>query len=225
MTRAEEIERLRPPTAAFTSATRPPTLSGNSTSPVFSMASRCEAEVDTTSGRGGIRGTSRSNEYAIDLKLHARVPTPNRTVDELAESKSRFRQLLPGLATMAKRRRFVFVRATYRTQSARAAREPEPARLLLSRHNFLRLPTVLTLKHPETKTPCAALSGGLWTWMRMVDGDRVPAGNGVSPTFKPFTSFVGEEIASAESVFTRIEDRCIAWKWSKGRQRRSASAT
>ena len=40
--------------------------------------------------------------YAIDLKLRARVPTPNRTVDELGKVSPDLGTLLPGLATMIK---------------------------------------------------------------------------------------------------------------------------
>jgi hypothetical protein len=61
--------------------------------------------------------------------------------------------------------------------------------LLLSRHNFYDCQTVLALKHSETKRRALLFQADMDVDADGSDGDRVPAGNGVSPTFKPFTSF------------------------------------
>jgi hypothetical protein len=45
------------------------------------------------------------------------------------------------------------------------------------------------LKHPETKRRALLFQADMDVDADGSDGDRVPAGNGVSPTFKPFTSF------------------------------------
>src|SRR5205823_1411133 len=61
--------------------------------------------------------------------------------------------------------------------------------LLLSRHKFYDWQTLLALKHPETKRRALLFQADMDVDADGSDGDRVPAGNGVSPTFKPFTSF------------------------------------
>src|SRR5205823_6236407 len=61
--------------------------------------------------------------------------------------------------------------------------------LLLSRHNFYDCQTVLALRHPESKRRALLFQADMDVDADGSDGDRVPAGNGVSPTFKPFTSF------------------------------------
>ena len=88
----------------------------------------------------------------IDLKVHARVPTPNRTLDELAKVSPDLGNLLPALTTMAKAEAVSpFFTQLYETKVRELRENLNRLDLLLSRHNFYDCQTVLALKHPETK--------------------------------------------------------------------------
>src|SRR5207237_7076379 len=89
MTHAEEIETPSPtPTAApSASATRPPTLSGKFDVSRLFNGITVRSEVETSSGAAASEERVDPMSYAIDLKLRARVPTPNRTVDELGKGR------------------------------------------------------------------------------------------------------------------------------------------
>src|SRR5205823_14138977 len=105
MTRAEEIEAPSPtPTAApsASATTRPPTISGKFDLSRLFNGITLRSEVETTSGAAASEERVDPMSYAIDLKLRARVPTPNRTVDELGKVSADLGQLLPGLARVAK---------------------------------------------------------------------------------------------------------------------------
>ena len=147
--------------------------------------------------------------YAIDLKLRARVPTPNRTVDELGKVSPDLGKLLPGLATMVKPESVSPLFAQLYETKVRELRENlSRLDLLLSRHNFYDCQTVLALRHPETKRRALLFQADMDVDADGSDGDRVPAGNGVSPTFKPFTSFRwGKKSNRPNPYLPGIEDR------------------
>src|SRR5438067_11123589 len=104
MTRTEEIEAPSPtPTAASSaSATRPPTLTSKFDVSRLFNGITLRSEVETTSGAAASEERVDPMSYAIDLKLRARVPTPNRTVDELGKVSPDLGKLVPGLATTVK---------------------------------------------------------------------------------------------------------------------------
>src|SRR5881394_902965 len=192
MTHAEEIETASPsPTAApSAAATRPPTISGKFDVSRLFNGITLRSEVETTSGAAASEERVDPMSYAIDLKLRARVPTPNRTVDELGKVSPDLGKLLPGLATMAKPEAVSPLFAQLYETKVRELRENlSRLDLLLSRHNFYDCQTVLALKHSETKRRALLFQADMDVDADGSDGDRVPAGNGVSPTFKPFTSF------------------------------------
>jgi hypothetical protein len=191
MTRTEEIEPSPTPTAApSASATRPPTLSGKFDVSRLFNGITLRSEVDTATGSAASEERVDPMSYAIDLKLRARVPTPNRTVDELAKVSPDLGKLLPGLATMVKPEAVSSLFAQLYETKVRELRENlSRLDLLLSRHNFYDCQTVLALRHPESKRRALLFQADMDVDADGSDGDRVPAGNGVSPTFKPFTSF------------------------------------
>jgi hypothetical protein len=79
---------------------------------------------------------------------------------------------------------------------------------LLSRHNFYDCQTVMQLRHPESHRRALLLQADMDVDADGSDGDRAPAGNGVSPTFKPFTSFRwNKKTASANPYLSLAEDR------------------
>ena len=60
---------------------------------------------------------------------------------------------------------------------------------LLSRHNFYDCQTVLQLRHPESHRRAVLLQADMDVDADGSDSDRLPAGSGASPNFKPVTSF------------------------------------
>ena len=56
--------------------------------------------VEPTPGRAASEERVDPQSYVLDLKLQVRVPTPNRTIDELAKVSPELPRLLPGLAAM-----------------------------------------------------------------------------------------------------------------------------
>jgi len=211
MTRAEGIEAPSPtPTAApSASATRPPTLSGKFDVSRLFNGITVRSEVETSSGAAASEERVDPMSYAIDLKLRVRVPTPNRTVDELGKVSPDLGKLLPGLATMAKAEAVSPLFAQLYETKVRELRENlSRLDLLLSRHNFYDCQTVLALRHPETKRRALLFQADMDVDADGSDGDRVPAGNGVSPTFKPFTSFRwGKKSNRPNPYLSGIEDR------------------
>ena len=211
MTHAEEIETASPsPTAApSAAATRPPTISGKFDVSRLFNGITLRSEVETTSGAAASEERVDPMSYAIDLKLRARVPTPNRTVDELGKVSPDLGKLLPGLATMVKPESVSPLFAQLYETKVRELRENlSRLDLLLSRHNFYDCQTVLALRHPETKRRALLFQADMDVDADGSDGDRVPAGNGVSPTFKPFTSFRwGKKSNRPNPYLPGIEDR------------------
>ena len=211
MAHAEEIETASPsPTAApSAAATRPPTISGKFDLSRLFNGITLRSEVETTSGAAASEERVDPMSYAIDLKLRARVPTPNRTVDELGKVSPDLGKLLPGLATMVKPESVSPLFAQLYETKVRELRENlSRLDLLLSRHNFYDCQTVLALKHPETKRRALLFQADMDVDADGSDGDRVPAGNGVSPTFKPFTSFRwGKKSNRPNPYLPGIEDR------------------
>ena len=211
MTHAEEIETASPsPTAApSAAATRPPTLSGKFDISRLFNGITLRSEVETASGAAASEERVDPMSYEIDLKLRARVPTPNRTVDELGKVSPDLAKLLPGLTTMVKPESISPLFAQlYETKVRELRQNLSRLDLLLSRHNFYDCQTVLALKYPETKRRALLFQADMDVDADGSDGDRVPAGNGVSPTFKPFTSFRwGKKSNRPNPYLPGIEDR------------------
>jgi Fungal chitosanase of glycosyl hydrolase group 75 len=211
MTHAEEIETPSPtPTAApSASATRAPTLSGKFDVSRLFNGITLRSEVETSSGVAASEERVDPMSYAIDLKLRARVPTPNRTMDELGKVSPDLGKLLPALTTMVKPESVSPLFAQLYETKVRELRENlSRLDLLLSRHNFYDCQTMLSLKHPETKRRALLFQADMDVDADGSDGDRVPAGNGVSPTFKPFTSFRwGKKSNRTNPYLPGIEDR------------------
>lgn len=189
ITRVEEPSPT-PTAAPSPTATRAPVLTGKFDVARLFNGITLRSEVETATGAAASEERVDPMSYMIDLKLHARVPTPNRTLDELAKVSPDLGRLLPSLTTMAKTEAVSSLFAQLYETKVRELRENlNRLDLLLSRHNFYDCQTVLALKHPETKRRALLFQADMDVDADGSDGDRVPAGNGVSPTFKPFTSF------------------------------------
>lgn len=189
ITRTEEPSPT-PTAAPSATATRPPVLSGKFDVARLFNGITLRSEVETSPGGAASEERVDPMSYAIDLKLRARVPTPNGTIDQLAKVSPDLGAVLPGLAAMMKPEAVSPLFAQLYETKVRELRENlNRLDLLLSRHNFYDCQTVLALKHAETKRRALLFQADMDVDADGSDGDRVPAGNGVSPTFKPFTSF------------------------------------
>src|SRR5207248_8594455 len=67
----------------------------------LSNISTLHSWVETTPDTDASTERADPDSYVLDLKLNARVPTPNRTLDELSKITPRLPELLPGLVQMA----------------------------------------------------------------------------------------------------------------------------
>ena len=96
----------------------------------------------------------------LDLKLRARVPEPNKTIEELAKVSPELPRLLPGLASMLTPDSVSpFFKELYETKLKNLREDLVRLDQLLSRHNFYDCQTVLQLRHPETKRRAVLVAG------------------------------------------------------------------
>ena len=179
-------------------------------------------------------GTDASTErgdpesYVLDLKLNARVPTPNRTLEELAKITPRLPELLPGLSAMTGPDSVSPLFAELYNTKIKMLRE-NLARLdlLLSRHNFFDCQTVLQLQHPQTHRRALLLQADMDVDADGSDGDRMPIGTGAPTNFKPFTSFKWPKkttapnpyLAGTQERLKRAEDEFAAKTTTADRKR------
>jgi len=148
------------------------------------------AAVDPVPGGAASDERADPQSYVLELKLHARVPAPNKTVEELAKVNPELPRLLPGLAAMLTPDSVSpFFKELYDTKLKNLRENLVRLDQLLSRHNFYDCQTVLQLRHPETKRRAVLLQADMDVDADGSDSDRLPAGSGVSPNFKPVTSY------------------------------------
>ncbi len=170
--------------------TRPPVISGKLESARLFNGITLHATVEPAPGRSASEERVDPESYVLDLKLRARIPAPNKTIDELAKVNPELPRLLPQLAAMiTPESPSPWFEELYATK-LKALRE-NLARLdsLLSRHNFYDCQAVLQLKHPQTHRRVLLMQADMDVDADGSDSDRLPISSGVSPNFKPFTSF------------------------------------
>src|SRR5207237_2109642 len=148
------------------------------------------AEVEPTPGGPASEEQVDPERYVLDLKLRARVPAPNATMDELAKVSPALPSLLPGLAALIKPESVSpFFKELYEMKLNTLRETMGRLDQLLSRHNFYDCQTVLQLRHPETHRRVTLLQADMDVDADGSDADRLPGGAGSSPNFKPVTSF------------------------------------
>jgi hypothetical protein len=216
----ERLQRIAPtestatPTPAPT-PTRPPVITGKlDTSKLFNGIT-LHPTVETIPGADATTERSQPDSYALDLRLQARVPTPNRTIEELAKVSPQLPMLLPGLASALSADPVSPLYAQLYDTKVRMLRE-NLARLdlLLSRHNFFDCQTVLQLQHPQTHRKALLLQADMDVDADGSDGDRMPVGTGAPTNFKPSTSYRWPKktsapnpyLAGTEAALKRAED-------------------
>ena len=173
-----------------TQPNKPPVITGKlDTARLFSGIT-VQAAVEPTPGGAASDERADPQSYVLELKLHARVPAPNKTIDELAKVSPELARLLPGLAAMITPESVSpYFKELYDTKLRNLRENLLRLDQLLSRHNFYDCQTVLQLRHPESHRRAVLLQADMDVDADGSDSDRLPAGSGSSPNFKPFTSF------------------------------------
>src|SRR5437867_10539817 len=80
--------------------TRPPVITGKLDTGKLFNGITLHSTVEPLPGADATTERVDPNSYVLDLKLQARVSSPNRTIDELAKISPRLPALLPGLDGM-----------------------------------------------------------------------------------------------------------------------------
>jgi Fungal chitosanase of glycosyl hydrolase group 75 len=187
----EPIEVIIPEkTPAPSQPGKPPVITGRlDTARLFSGIT-VHAAVDPIPGGAASDERADPQSYVLDLKLHARVPAPNKTIEELAKVSPDLPRLLPGLAAMLTPDSVSpFFKELYDTKLKLLQQNLVRLDQLLSRHNFYDCQTVLQLRHPESHRRAVLLQADMDVDADGSDSDRLPAGSGASANFKPVTSF------------------------------------
>ena len=170
--------------------TRPPVIGGKLETAKLFNGVTVHAKVETHSGADATTERVDPESYVLDLKLQARLPSPNKTIEELAKVSPRLPAVLPGLATMLPPEPVSPLFAQLYETKIRVLRENlVRLDLLLSRHNFFDCQTVLQLQHPQSHRKALLLQADMDVDADGSDADRMPIGTGAPTNFKPSTSY------------------------------------
>ncbi len=170
--------------------TRPPVITGKFDTGKLFNGITLHSTVEASPGADATTERVDPESYVLDLKLRARVPTPNKTIDDLVKVSPRLPALLPGLAAMFSPEPVSPLFAELYNTKVRMLRENlVRLDLLLSRHNFFDCQTVLQLQHPQSHRKALLLQADMDVDADGSDADRMPIGTGAPTNFKPFTSY------------------------------------
>jgi hypothetical protein len=185
--RAAPLEVIATPTPT---PTRPPIITGKLDTAKLFNGITLHSTVETIPGADATTERAEADSYVLELKLQARVPSPNKTIEELAKVSPQLPTLLPGLATLLSPNPVSPLYAQLYDTKVRMLRE-NLARLdsLLSRHNFFDCQTVLHLQHPQTHREALLLQADMDVDADGSDADRMPISTGTPANFKPSTSY------------------------------------
>ena len=189
--------------------TRPPVVTGKlDTNKLFSGIT-LHSTVEAQPGSDASTERVDPNSYVLDLKLAARVPTPNKTIEELAKVSPKLPELLPGLTTMLGTDPVSPLFAQLYDTKVRMLRENlVRLDLELSRHNFFDCQTVLRLQNAQTHRKALLLQADMDVDCDGSDSDRMPIGSGAPTNFKPFTSYKWPKKTGAPNPYlAATEDR------------------
>ncbi len=191
----ERLQRFAPGEVTATPSpqptpTRPPVITGKlDTGKIFNGIT-LHSTVEGSPGADATTERVDPESYVLDLKLRARVPTPNKTIDDLAKVSPQLPALLPGLAAMFSAEPVSPLFTELYNTKVRMLRENlVRLDLLLSRHNFFDCQTVLQLQHPKSHRKALLLQADMDVDADGSDADRMPIGTGAPTNFKPFTSY------------------------------------
>src|SRR5437660_2128840 len=182
--------------------TPPPPIAGKLGTGRLFNGITLHSSVETVPGADASTERVDPESYVLDLKLNARVPTPNRTIEELARVTPRLPELLPGLTAMAGPDSVSpLFSELYNTKVKMLRENLVRLDLVLSRHNFFDCQTVLQLRHPQSHRKALLLQADMDVDADGSDGDRMPIGTGAPTNFKPFTSFKWQKKTPAPNAY------------------------
>ena len=191
----ERLQHAPPPEVVATPSPEPtrsrsPFITGKLETAKLFNGVTLHAKVETLPGADAMTERVDPESYVLDLKLQARLPSPNKTIEELAKITPQLPTLLPGLTAMLPPDPVSPLFAQLYETKVKVLRE-NLARLdqLLSRHNFFDCQTVLQLQHPQSHRKALLLQADMDVDADGSDADRMPIGTGVTTNFKPFTSY------------------------------------
>jgi glycosyl hydrolase group 75 (putative chitosanase) len=207
---------------------RPPVITGRLEVPRLFNGITLHSEIATTSGGAASDERLDPQSYVVDLTLTARVPTPNKTIDDLARVNPDLPHLLPGLAMMISPDSVSPFFAKLYEAKVKALRE-HLGRLdqLLSRHNFYDCQTVLELEHPQTHRKAVLMQAEMDVDADGSDSDRLPISMGAPANFKATTSFHWPKktkapnpyLAATQARLDRVEDELAQKSTTADRKR------
>jgi len=170
--------------------TRPPPIGGKLDTGRLFNGITLHSSVEPSPGADASTERVDPESYVLELKLKPRVPTPNRSIEELAKVTPKLPELLPALTTMLPVEPVSpLFNQLYETKIRMLRENLSRLDVLLSRHNFFDCQTVLRLEHPQTHRKALLLQADMDVDCDGSDGDRMPVGTGAPTNFKPFTSF------------------------------------
>ena len=213
--RVAQTEVTATTTTTEPTPTRPPVVGGKLDTGKLFGGITLRSTVETEPGVDATTERSDPNAYVLDLKLRARIPAPNSTIEELAKINPQLPAVLPGLSTMVSADPVSpFYAELYNTKVRMLRENLVRLDLLLSRHNFFDCQTVLQLQHPQTHRKALLLQADMDVDADGSDGDRMPVGTGAPTNFKPSTSYRWAKksnapnpyLASSEDKLKRAED-------------------
>ena len=200
--RLQHVAPLEVVTTPTPTPTRPPLITGKLDTAKLFNGITLHSTVETMPGVDATTEQAEADSYVLDLKLQARVPSPNKTIEELAKVSPQLPALLPALATMLPPDPVSPLYAQLYDTKIRMLRE-NLARLdlVLSRHNFFDCQTVLQLQHPQTHRKALLLQADMDVDADGSDADRMPIGTGTPANFKPSTSYRWPKKTSAPNPY------------------------
>jgi hypothetical protein len=210
----EQLHRTAPPIAKESptpepTPTKPPVIGGKiDTGKIFNGVT-LHSHLETPPGADASTERNDPDSYALDLKLQARLPAPNKSIEELAKVNPRLPELLPGLAAMIAPEAVSPLYVDLYNNKVRILRE-NLAHLeqLLSRHNFYDCQTVLQLQHAQSHRKSLLVQADMDVDADGSDSDRMPAQSGAPTNFKPFTSYKWNKKTPAPNPYLpATEDR------------------
>src|SRR2546429_4861334 len=203
----ERLQRMAPTDLPATPTpdprpTRPPLITGKLDTGKLFNGITLHATVETLPGSDATTERMQPDSYVLDLKLQARVPSPNKTIEELAKVSPSLPKLLPGLASMLSADPVSPLYAQLYDTKVRVLRENlGRLDLLLSRHNFFDCQTVLQTQHPQTHRKALLFQADMDVDADGSDGDRMPVGAGAPTNFKPSTSYRWQKKTAAPNPY------------------------
>jgi glycosyl hydrolase group 75 (putative chitosanase) len=207
--RVGPVETAASPTPEPTPTPRPPVITGRLETAKLFNGITLHSTVNTPAGADAATERSDPQSYMLDLMLQARLPSPNKTIEELTKVSPQLPTLLPGLAAMLSPESVSPLFGDLYGTKVKLLRENlGRLDLLLSRHNFYDCQTVLQLRHPQSHRKAFLLQADMDVDSDGSDSDRMPAGPAVTTNFKPFTSYRWSKKTPTENPYLpAIEDR------------------